>query len=157
IYDWYATAQANQNNNLWGDGAQKSAFDPCPKGWRIAPNGTWTDFGTNAYAAPFWYYINGTKQTAAGTPATKYYATNGRYYEPSSGAVRAWYPAPGVRDAGSRTGGEGDLWNVGHSGFSWSSSVSGSNGFYLYFSPTSLNPSFANLRGHGFPVRCLQE
>ncbi len=157
IYDWYATAQANQNNALWGDGAQKSAFDPCPKGWRIAPNGTWTDFGTNAYAAPFWYYINGTKQTAAGTPATKYYATNGRYYEPSSGAVRAWYPAPGYRDAGSRTGGEGDLWYVGYNGYSWSSSVSGSNGVYLYFNATGLNPSNASHRAYGFQVRCLQE
>uniref|UniRef100_UPI0026274F77 DUF4906 domain-containing protein n=1 Tax=uncultured Rikenella sp. TaxID=368003 RepID=UPI0026274F77 len=43
-YDWYAQAAENQNNNLWGDGATKSPYDPCPKGWRVAPNGTWSDF-----------------------------------------------------------------------------------------------------------------
>ena len=152
IYDWYATAQANQNNNLWGDGAQKSAFDPCPKGWRIAPNGTWTDFGTNAYASPFFYYINGVKETASGTPATKYYATNGRYYEPSSGVVRAWYPAPGCRNG--TTGVPG---GVGSYGYSWSSAVSGTGGVFLDFYSTWLNPSSADGRAYGFQVRCLQE
>ncbi len=64
-------------------------------------------------------------------------------------------PAPGYRDFG-RTGYEGVARNVGNNGYSWSSSVSGSNGFYLNFNTTNLNPSNANNRGHGFQVRCLQ-
>ncbi|WP_298064898.1 DUF4906 domain-containing protein, partial [uncultured Rikenella sp.] len=127
-YDWYATAAANQDNTLWGDGAGKSAYDPCPEGWRIAPNGTWSDFTrTAANAGTFLYYEQGAQSEAA-----DYYLTNGRYYVPTSGAVRAWYPAPGFRDSGNN-GQDGGLMHVGNSGYSWSSAVSGSNGVYLNF------------------------
>ncbi|WP_462377058.1 fimbrial protein [Rikenella microfusus] len=155
-YDWYTTSTTSQNNALWGDGTAKSVYDPCPEGWRIAPNETWSDFGTDAYAEIFRYYIDGTPKTSSSTPSNEYYATNGRLYKPTTGAVRAWYPAPGYRDFG-RTGCEGEARYVGYRGYSWSSSVSGSNGFCLDFSTTYLHPSDANYRGHGFQVRCLQE
>ena len=64
-------------------------------------------------------------------------------------------PAPGYRDFG-RAGYEGVARETGNNGFSWSSTVSGTNGYYLNFNPTNLNPSNANNRGHGFQVRCLQ-
>ncbi|HJE88206.1 hypothetical protein [Rikenella microfusus] len=66
------------------------------------------------------------------------------------------YPAPGYRDYG-RTGCEGVARYVGNSGCSWSSSASGSYGFYLNFGTTYLYPSSAGSRGHGYRVRCLQE
>lgn len=151
-YDWYTTTDntSAQNHTLWGDGAVKSAYDPCPKGWRIAPNGTWSDFGTNAYAAPFWYYIKGTQQTANGTPTLVPSAQNGRIYE--MGSVNAWYPAPGGRGFG-----EGALWGVGSNGYSLSSSVSGTNGVWLEFRPTLVGPGFTNGRACGLLVRCIQE
>ncbi len=65
------------------------------------------------------------------------------------GRIRA--PAPGYRGNG-----EGALWNVGSNGYSWSSSVSGTNGLYLHFDATNLYPSTTAHRGHGFQVRCLQ-
>ena len=64
-------------------------------------------------------------------------------------------PAPGFRDAGNN-GKFGALVNVGNNGFSWSSSVSGSNGVYLNFNTTNLNPSNVNNRAHGLQVRCLR-
>ena len=68
--------------------------------------------------------------------------------------VRA-VPAPGYRDFG-RAGDEGEIRNVGNNGMSWSSTVSGTNAFFLNFNTTNLNPSNANNRAHGFQVRCLQ-
>ncbi|WP_300727912.1 hypothetical protein [uncultured Rikenella sp.] len=47
--------------------------------------------------------------------------------------------------------------NVGNGGYSWASTVSGSNGMNLNFGVTWLNPSSAHNRGHGFQLRCLSE
>ncbi|WP_294596513.1 hypothetical protein [uncultured Rikenella sp.] len=46
---------------------------------------------------------------------------------------------------------------VGHHGFSYSSSVSGSNGVYLDFGVTYLGLSNAHSRAYGFQLRCLSE
>ncbi len=59
-------------------------------------------------------------------------------------------PAPGYRERAN-----GGLSNVGNNGFSYSSSVSGSNGVYLNFNVTNLNPSNANSRAYGLQLRCL--
>lgn len=149
-FDWYASVAANQNNDLWSDGAVKSAYDPCPEGWRIAPNGTWSDFGKDAYAAPFWYYINGVQQTANGMPALAPTAQNGRSYE--TGGVNAWYPA-----AGYRAHSTGNLGAVGNEGSLWSGSIGTTNSRYLNFGATWLNPSGSYYRVRGFQVRCIQE
>ncbi|WP_299456961.1 hypothetical protein [uncultured Rikenella sp.] len=87
--------------------------------------------------------------------AGNYKATNGRLYKVSTsgtGTPLAWYPAPGHRYSLS-----GDPVNVGTYGFSYSSSVSGSNGVYLSFSVTYLHPSDAYHRCHGLQLRCLSE
>ncbi len=60
--------------------------------------------------------------------------------------------APGFRSLAS-----GGLSYVGNGGFSYSSSVSGSNGVYLDFYVTGLNPSYAYLRAYGLQLRCLLE
>lgn len=51
----------------------------------------------------------------------------------------------------------GVLTSVGERGYSWSSSVSGTNGLYLHFYATYLNPSSTTNRASGLQVRCLQE
>ncbi len=65
-------------------------------------------------------------------------------------------PAPGFRDAGSY-GRLGNLMVVDHSGYSWSSTVSGTNGVHLGFNVTWLDPSNADNRAHSFQLRCLSE
>ncbi|MCC8062953.1 MAG: fimbrillin family protein [Rikenellaceae bacterium] len=152
--DWY-TVSGTQNNGLWGDEAPKSVYDPCPNGWRVAPSGTWDDFTrdvTTPSNGTFPYYMNGT----INENAKQYYATNGRYYVPSNGTVRAWYPAPGFRDAGSY-GKLGSLVNVGHSGYSWSSAVGDSDGVFLDFYTVGLIPRNTANRAFGLQVRCIQE
>ena len=152
ISDWYANDIDNQDNTLWGDGGPKSAYDPCPKGWRIPANGTWDDFGTNGYADPFWYYINGEKQTAAGTPEFVRSVLNGRFYEPSTGNVRMWFPAAGCR---SHT--NGTLGRVGDGEYNWSSSTNGTKAHLMLSNYTQSSPRYAESRAYSFQVRCIQE
>ncbi|WP_299457479.1 hypothetical protein [uncultured Rikenella sp.] len=65
-------------------------------------------------------------------------------------------PAPG-----SRGYGEGALWYVGNSGYSWSSTsyASGDHyrGMYLDFYATGLAPSTTPCRAYGLQLRCLSE
>ncbi len=65
--------------------------------------------------------------------------------------------APGFRDAGSRTGGR--LYEVGDSGYSWSSTIPTGSGYarYLLFYYSWLYPQNSSNRAYGFPLRCLQE
>ncbi|MDE5944381.1 MAG: DUF4906 domain-containing protein, partial [Rikenella sp.] len=97
-YDWTTP----QNNALWGDGAKKTVYDPCPDGWRIAPNGTWDDFGTS-WGSPFSKLSNWSSASQA--------VAGGLY---SAGSVKAFYPAPGFRDSGGRgSNAGGTLYSVG--------------------------------------------
>ena len=58
--------------------------------------------------------------------------------------------------AGYRTSGSGSLFIVGSSGFYWSSTFSGTNSRYLYFSSSNAN-MFTYYRAFGFSVRCLKD
>ena len=64
----------------------------------------------------------------------------------------AFYPAPGSRD-----GGYGTLYYVGRNGYSRSSTVTDSHGYFLVFGYDWLNPNYYSHRAHGLPLRCLQE
>ncbi|WP_294600817.1 hypothetical protein [uncultured Rikenella sp.] len=101
----------------------------------------------------FPYYSDGVAGEKYGTG--NYKATNGRLYKVTTsgtGTPLAWYPAPGYRNRDT-----GALGRVGYGGYSWSSTVSGSNGMHLDFYVTWLNPSYANYRAYGFLLRCLSE
>lgn len=50
-YDWASTELQWRNDNLWGDpegyvtpSGLKSAYDPCPAGWKVAPRNAWNGF-----------------------------------------------------------------------------------------------------------------
>ncbi|WP_304708826.1 hypothetical protein [uncultured Rikenella sp.] len=70
--------------------------------------------------------------------------------------MRITRPAPGFRDAGYY-GRLGTLMSVGLDGYSWASTVSGTNGMSLAFNVTELYPSGAYNRAYGFQLRCLSE
>jgi hypothetical protein len=166
--DWYVETSTpeTRNDELWGKGTTKTIFDPCPSGWRIAPNGTWSDFTSNGGNAPtaeavsgtlFAYYINGVQQTEDGTPLFGASARNGRRYDPETGDVLAWFPVAGRRHVSS-----GEFQSIGDMGQIWSSSASstGSTGYNLQFSmgiSKTINHLSELQRGWGFSVRCLQE
>ncbi len=68
-------------------------------------------------------------------------------------------PAPGFRDSGY--GELGVLHNVGHDGYSWSSSSVNSGDYYrdldLSFNTQGLNPNSVHYRAYGLQLRCLSE
>ncbi len=62
--------------------------------------------------------------------------------------------------SGWRLSDSGALFDVGTSGYAWSSapySASSVNGSYLGFNSSNVKPENNNTRAHGFPVRCVQE
>jgi len=58
--------------------------------------------------------------------------------------------------AGYRTRVIGVLINQGTHGYYWSSTVSGTNARYLYFTSSAAYTNFSS-RVHGFTVRCLKD
>ena len=134
--DWYTNSSSYQNNNLWS--TIKSSYDPCPAGWRVPQNSTWSDF--SAQTAP--YYIQGKLNSTE-----EKHMTNGRLYN-----MHVWYPA-----SGSLHYITGEHSNVGANGCSWSSSYSGNAAFSMDFYMTNIYYSNINRRANGFPVRCIQE
>ena len=155
-YDWYAQTSENQNNDLWGDGSVKSPYDPCPKGWRVAPNGTWSDFTRDADVplnGTFPYYSDGVVGESFG--AGDFKATNGRLYKVSTsgaGTPLAWYPAPGFRFSNT-----GAMYGVANDGYCWASGGNGASGMYVGFNVTWLSPDGGNNRAFGLLLRCLSE
>jgi uncharacterized protein (TIGR02145 family) len=63
------------------------------------------------------------------------------------------YPASGNRNNAS--GAVNNEWN---NGYYWSASPnSATNAYSLNFNSGGVNPQNNNVRGYGFPVRCVQE
>jgi len=58
--------------------------------------------------------------------------------------------------AGGRVRDIGAFLYGGSYGYYWSSSPSGTNGYYLYFGSSSIDPSNGNIRADGFSVRCFK-
>lgn len=134
-YDWNSTP----DDALWGEGGPKSAYDPCPKGWRIAPNGSWDDFGTT-WGSPF--------SKNADWTTTDVHKAGGLY---TAGSVKAFFPAPGYRYRNN-----GTLYLVGYRGYSWSSTVIDGNAYDLNLGYSTINPNSTSNRANGHQVRCLQ-
>ncbi|MDE6500440.1 MAG: hypothetical protein K2K83_07035 [Rikenella sp.] len=50
------------------------------------------------------------------------------------------------------------MYNVGDSGYGWTSSVAGGTyAYYLSFNYDSVRPNNSSGRAYGFQLRCLQE
>jgi len=163
-WDWYRGNGGAQNNYLWGNGdrtdvtikivhgasgttdrtvnkqrGSKSVFDPCPVGWRVPPQGLWTNCGITSVAS------NYVAQSGATPAYLKLLQHCGRTVN---------YPAAGYLYYAS-----GDVTNVSAHGVYWSSSPyssevgAGSLGFYS----GGVCPVGSDGRAHGFSVRCVRE
>ena len=154
-YDWMnVTSYAEQRDNLWGnpntkatrpnqDLGKKSIYDPCPVGWRVVPQDTWTMFAKNG--------TGGTgEQNVSGD-----FTFGWNFYIDASNSKTAFYPVAGFRFSGS-----GQLFGVGSDGYVWSSSPylgGNTNGSHLRFFSTGVNPLYNGSRSFGFGVRCVKE
>lgn len=161
-YYYSASNWTKDDNNLW-TAISKSAFDPCPPGWRVPAGGT---TATNNPWAGF-YDRNASNSTSSGiydaTSANNifnWYAANsdgqniigstGRLYSVDN--TKAWYPASGFRDNTSSA-----FTYTGSNGRYWSSTVTGVSGYGLNFNSASIFPSYGYHRAGGFSVRCVQQ
>ena len=120
-YDWLnVSANWDQRDNLWGNPntagtrpnasqGSKSIYDPCPPGWRVAPQDTWTAFAKNGTGGSSQQNVYPDTFSAG---YSFYYDAN----DASSGKT-AFFPA-----AGLRYGSSGELANTSSYGYYWSSS-----------------------------------
>ena len=145
--------------DFWSANGVKSAFDPCPQGWRVPTGGdnadynpwagfcdgiwnTTTNMSVDESVTPFKW--KGQVNNAAGNVTNA--VSSGRLY--SYGGVSSWYPASGNRESSSDA-----INSVGSGGYYWSASGRS----LRFFSPHDVNPAYSNNRSCGFPVRCIQE
>ena len=156
-YDWVGDTYANQRDNLWGNPntttktpntarGSKSIYDPCPPGWRVAPQDTWTRFTTHGY--------NTSNASEFNVKGSFNYGWNFIYAGPDKTGSEAFYPAAGYRDTST-----GALLVVGTEGGSWCSSsyVAGNhNAGDFWFHTGNVNPLNNGNRSNGLPVRCVQ-
>ena len=138
--DWVSV----QQDNLWGnpfpsgsvpnpDLGSKSIYDPCPLGYRVAPQDTW------------------------GQATASDWVTNGQNLKVGKNGAKYFYPAAGLRWGDS---GMGKLAYVGSYGNYWSSSPysnGNTGGGSLYFNDGYVSLEFSNYRAYGMSVRCVQE
>jgi len=108
-------------------------------------NGTWATnnmCGYAIYAKPVWdvAYLS---PPPAGTDLTL----------PVAPEPLLFLPAAGNRDCYLGA----TLSNVGTMGHFWSSTVTGNNSHFIYFTSGAVNASTGNHRAYGFPVRCIAE
>ncbi len=142
-YDWYSVTASTHNDALWGGAStsaptDKTIFDPCPAGWRVAP---WSG-GYSPWSA---IGANGVSTGSVGTFAN--------YGVTWSVITAGFWPA-----AGHRLSSSGAFASVGSIGYCWSASPYSSNGYYLDFSSGNVNPSsYGATRAYGFSVRCVRE
>ena len=135
IGDWITTAAATGD---WLD-ASKTANDPCPTGYRVPKREQWN------------LVVSYNTQTNIGSFSNS--ATNfGAARQFGSGANTLTLPAAGYR---SRS--DGALLNRGNNGYYWSSTVTGTSAFNLFFNSSIASTSISLFRANGFSVRCVSE
>ncbi len=147
-------ARAEENPTTFYDGwsnnlpdgnwtTEKTAYDPCPAGWRVpdgGAEGVWVKASGNENS----FNINGNSY--------------GLDFTGVFGADKSiWYPASGCLSYDS-----GVLSNVGYSGTCWSATINGisSRAYYLFFSYYGRvypQNNDSDCRSYGFPVRCSKE
>ncbi|MDR3117950.1 MAG: DUF4906 domain-containing protein [Mediterranea sp.] len=175
--DW-----TKQDDGLWSMTA-KTAFDPCPPGWRVPAGGAtaaynpWSGFGNGLFSSaanvtydtvwgnndigPFPWFAQVTGQ--AGTAGRLYGKNNvlptptaGKNYY--SGIDTPWYggDVAWYPASGYRGQTSGVFTATGSAGVYWSCALSGTNASSLRFNSKDVGPVISHNRALGFPVRCVQ-
>ena len=124
--------------------SEKTAYDPCPAGWRVPEGGD----------AGVWATAVGSSDSFTLYFDHNYYGHNltGVFGEDAS----VWLPVSGYR----HTNYSDVLSNVGSGGYCWSCTPYEGNSrdaYSLHFQSSFVDPSYSNVRDGGCSVRCLKE
>lgn len=162
--DYYNSIWTVQTNNyLWGNPqgynypyasqmGYKAVFDPCPEGYRVAPEDLWLNFTTTKDNSSKLEEFN-VKNLESHTTDHGYYF----YYEgdKTSGGKADFYPATGYRSVSS-----GALFSIVSAIYCWSSapnSGTSSGRSRMSYTSTSMYPMGSGDSGYGHVVRCVRD
>lgn len=139
--DWYYTGSSSTDNTRWTTSEKdKSIYDPCPVGWRVPDEGSWS---------------KALGSSSSFTESSLYSSTNkGMNFSGRFGSASTiWYPTSGYRN-----GKDGNLSDVGFYGYCWSASPGSNYAYYLLFSyEGGVSPSRGSNRAGGRSVRCIKD
>ena len=138
----YADWASPQDDKLWNAGSEsnpiKTAYDPCPNGWRIPTGDELSKLSQNHSS---WTIVN--DQNGYWFSGTNTYSTE---------VPRIFFPAAGYR---YDVNGKADL--RGEYALYWSSNSTTHYGYYLDSYKTSVRCKGAAYRARAYAIRCVQE
>ena len=151
-YSWLTTVKANiatdAIKDLWGaESGTQTKYDPCPAGWRVAPQAAWK-FYTDAAVTKAIVFAAGVESPANKDQLGRYISTDG--------ATKFYFPSQGeIAHGGGYSNGIGTNWPCGKA---WSSTVDATyfRSFGTTVSPTSAGYTGGYTQGYELPVRCVK-
>ena len=136
-YDWSKV----QNDQLWNSGTEsspvKTAYDPCPEGWRVP-----------TYAELDQLRRNRSSWTTSESQKGCYFSGE---YTTIDGNPQVFFPA-----ADERSFSDGNADYRGNFGYYWSSRPNSSYAYYLFFDSSYADMGYYSRRASGQSVRCVQ-
>lgn len=132
--DWLSPDVGGEAYRWSNADGTKGVFDPCPEGWRVPVSG--------AGAASAWADRNGVWDAER----------TGCVFAEGNG----YYPAAGYINIMSASGSGGGA-EAGTSGYCWSASSAGRNGYALTYSVSAIKTEAELTKAWACPVRCVKD
>lgn len=134
VSDWLSPDVGGEAYRWSNADGTKGVFDPCPEGWRVPVSG--------AGAASAWADLNGVWDAER----------TGCVFAEGNG----YYPAAGYINIMSASGSGGGA-EAGTSGYCWSASSAGRNGYALTYSVSAIKTEAELTKAWACPVRCVKD